>query len=538
MVPPKKKSKRQPVRLRHKIEKRVNSKARKEKKGAKKHPELHRGKKQEKLNIPNSYPYKDRLLAEIEESRRIKEEERLARLEENRTKRKGEVAQDGELPEAGEELDMSDDEDMEDDDAMEDDDEVEPTGNSAMAALLASARQRAAEYEEEEDMESEDEDINAFLDDGSGNAQSASSKDTSRKAFDKMFKTVLDAADVILYVLDARDPNGTRSKVIERMVMAADGNDKRLILILNKIDLVPPPVLKGWLVYLRRYFPTLPLKATTSAANAATFDHKSLTMAGTSGALFKSLKSYANSKDLKRAISVGVIGYPNVGKSSVINALTSRVGGTMSACPVGAEAGVTTSLREIKLDKKLKLIDSPGIVFPGNEGGKKSADESARLILINAVPPKQILDPVPAVTLLLKRLSTSKQLFDKLLNLYGIPPLLTVSSVDLTNDFLVQVARKRGRLGKGGVPNINSAALCVITDWRDGRIQGWVDPPVNTPTIGAAAAPQGIQSDTEAVVADQKAIVTEWAKEFKIEGLWGDGQSGLEEAGNDDEMSE
>jgi len=121
-----KKSKRQPVRLRHKIEKRVNSKARKEKKGTKKHPELHRGKKQEKLNIPNSYPYKDRLLAEIEESKRIKEEERLARLEENRRKKKGEVAQDGELPEVDEALDMSDDEDMEDDDAMEDDDEVEP----------------------------------------------------------------------------------------------------------------------------------------------------------------------------------------------------------------------------------------------------------------------------------------------------------------------------------------------------------------------------------------------------------------------------
>lgn len=384
-------------------------------------------------------------------------------------------------------------------------------------------------------MEADDSDEDS--DDGYGNQigdgeQSSTRKETSRKTFDKLFKTVLDAADVILYVLDARDPNGTRSKAIERQIMAAQDGEKRLILILNKIDLVPPHVLKGWLVYLKRYFPTIPLKAATSAPNANTFDHKSLTSAGTSATLLKALKSYANSKQLKRSVSVGVIGYPNVGKSSVINALTGRMGGSMSACPTGAEAGVTTSLREIKLDKKLKLIDSPGIVFPGEAGQKKTKDEAARLILINAVPPKQILDPIPAVTLLLKRLSTSQQLLDKMFSLYGIPPLVTASP-DLTNDFLVQVARKRGRLGKGGVPNVNSAALCVINDWRDGRIQGWVDPPALVPVVGGtsdASAQQGIKAaDTETVVADQKEIVTEWAAEFKLEGLWGNGETGVED---------
>ena len=419
-----------------------------------------------------------------------------------------------------------------------------------MAALLASAKARAMEYEAAEPQYSDDEDksdLDLADDDTTQSRLSGARKDTSRKSYDKMFKAVLDQADVILYVLDARDANGTRSRAVERQIMAAEGGDKRLILILNKIDLVPPPVLKGWLTYLRRYFPTLPLKATTAAANATTFDHKALTMQGTSATLFKALKSYANSKQLKRSISVGVIGYPNVGKSSVINALTSRVGGSMSACPVGAEAGVTTSLREVKLDKKLKLIDSPGIVFAGRDPtdptskvpANRSQDEAARLILINAVPPKQILDPVPAVTLLLKRLSTSQALLDKLLKYYNIPPLLT-HSADLTNDFLVQVARRRGRLGKGGVPNINSAALCVITDWRDGRIQGWVDPPVHTPAVGEKAAVQGIRTAEAGGVmeSDQKEVVTEWAKEFKLEGLWGDGEDGLEVGGGDVEMSE
>lgn len=387
-----------------------------------------------------------------------------------------------------------------------------------MAALLASARARAAEYEAEHGDSSGEDDSE---DDAEDEATTNTTKDTSRRAFDKMFKQVVDAADVVLYVLDARDPEGTRSRDVERAVMAADGGEKRLILILNKIDLIPPNVLKGWLTYLRRYFPTLPLRASNSAPNAHTFDHKALTVQGTSAALLKALKTFAHSKQLKRSVSVGVIGYPNVGKSSVINALTGRLGGSAAACPTGAEAGVTTALREVKLDKKLKLIDSPGIVFPGSGS---DGDDQSRLILLNAVPPKQIADPVPAINLLIKRLSTSEALFARLLALYDLPPLNTAR--DITNDFLVQVARKRGRLGKGGIPNIDAAAKTVIMDWRDGRIQGWIDPPALASTAAAVAVAKGqggVKADYgDGVEGDQKEIVKEWAAEFKLEGLWGD----------------
>jgi len=299
--------------------------------------------------------------------------------------------------------------------------------------------------------------------------------------------------------------------------MAAKDGQKRLILILNKIDLVPPQVLKGWLTHLRRFFPTLPLHASNPAANAKTFDHKHMTVKGTSEALFKALKSYAQSKQLKRSISVGVIGYPNVGKSSVINALTSRLGARGTVCPVGAEAGVTTSMREVKLDNKLKLLDCPGIVFPSaiETSGLSKADQQARLILLNAVPPKEIDDPYPAVKLLLQRLSASPNLLQKLFDFYNLPPLMMSEGNDVMMDFLVQVARKRGRLGKGGVPNTHGAAQAVITDWRDGRLQGWMEPPNSATTKDgklADVAPEG----------DEKIVVKEWAAEFKLDGLWGD----------------
>lgn len=389
-----------------------------------------------------------------------------------------------------------------------------------MSALLASARARAAEFEDASGGEDEmDEDasegapiIDSFNDFATIHNQS---HEASRRAYDKIFKDVLSSADIVLYVLDARDPNGTRSQEVERQIVAAEGGSKRLILILNKIDLIPQSVLQAWLAYLRRSFPTLPLRASHSAPNARTFDHKALTQKATSETLLRALKSYANDKQLKRSVTVGIIGYPNVGKSSVINVLCSRLSGSSSssrsACPTGAEAGITTSLREVKLDNKLKLLDSPGIVFPSLSSSMDSETATkAHLALLSALPPKQITDPVPAISLLLKRSSV----LPSLLKTYDLPPLLSGPNGDLTTDFLVQVARKRGRLGRGGVPNLNSAAMSVLSDWRDGRIQGWVD-----------VAPIREEEQGE----DQKRVVKEWSKEFKLEGLWGNGERDTDE---------
>lgn len=121
-----KQSKRVPVRLRHKIEKRSAEKQRKERKHAKKHPELHRKKKPAALNIPNSFPYKDRILSEIEEARRVQAEEQAKRKEEAKRRREeklggGGTDGDGDedmLEDAGTEVD-GEQEEAEDHDGMD-----------------------------------------------------------------------------------------------------------------------------------------------------------------------------------------------------------------------------------------------------------------------------------------------------------------------------------------------------------------------------------------------------------------------------------
>lgn len=501
------KSKRKSTKLAKGIQKKVSAHNRKEKKLAKKDVTW-KSRHPKDIGIPNSFPYKGQLLEEIESTRMKEAEEKELRRERQRELARSRGLNEDQVAEEVAALDAAD-------------------NSNRLAALMASAQQAAAEYEgegeddiemdvDQEDDEEEEVDFAEELD-YSGKYDSAASEG-SRKAFDKIFKEVVDASDVILYVLDARNPEGTRSKPVEKEVLS--NANKRLIFVMNKIDLVPNDVLKRWKEYLELYFPTVPMCASSSAPNAKTFAHGSMNQITTATNLLQTLKKYAAKSQLKRSINVGIIGYPNVGKSSVINSLLSRHGGNKTSCPVGAQAGVTTSIRRVKIDNKLNILDSPGIVFPSSESKPKSAvDLQAKLILLNAVPPKQIVDPRPAVSLLLKRLARNEEQLNMLNEYYEIPPMIKNPHDEYVTGVLVHVARRMGRLKRGGVADLDGAGSTILTDWRDGRISGWALPPSRTKQLDIHNEEKNDLVEKSSG-GDQKQIVTEWATEFSLDGLW------------------
>jgi nuclear GTP-binding protein len=124
----------------------------------------------------------------------------------------------------------------------------------------------------------------------------------------------------------------------------------------------------------------------------------------------------------KHSIVVGVIGFPNVGKSSLINSLKrARVAGT------GNTPGFTKGIQEIYLDNDIVLLDSPGVVL--------SKDNTDSLILRNVIKVEDLEDPVTPVEVLINKVDKSE-----LIKAYRI------ASFDTTNQFLALVARKTGKL--------------------------------------------------------------------------------------------
>ncbi|KAG2272673.1 hypothetical protein Bca52824_067228 [Brassica carinata] len=312
-------------------------------------------------------------------------------------------------------------------------------------------------------------------------------RDNSERAFYKELVKVIDLSDVILEVLDARDPLGTRCVDMERMVMQA-GPNKHLVLLLNKIDLVPREAAEKWLKYLREEFPAVAFKCSTQEqrsnlgwkSSKASKPSNILQTSDCLGAdtLIKLLKT---TQELKKSITVGIIGLPNVGKSSLINSLKRA-----HVVNVGATPGLTRSLQEVHLDKNVKLLDCPGVVM------LKSSGNDASIALRNCKRIEKLEDPVSPVKEILKL--CSPQL---LVTLYKIPDFEAV------DDFLYKVATVRGKLKKGGLVDIEAAARIVLHDWNEGKIPFYTMPPKRD---------QGEHAESK--------IVTELAKEFNIDEVY------------------
>ena len=256
------------------------------------------------------------------------------------------------------------------------------------------------------------------------------------------------------------------------------------------LDLVPREIVEQWLKYLRGEFPTIAFKASTQSqrhhmgqtmikSNQIDDDilNSNTCLGGSS--LLTLLKNYCRNLDIKTSIRVGVIGYPNVGKSSLINSLKRS-----KVCGVAATPGFTKSIQEIHLDKHIKLIDCPGIVFA-------NIQDDMGLLLRNCMRLDQLKDPVEAVDVILKRCCKE-----------DLERWYSISTFHDALSFLDQLAKIRGKLKKGGAVDIVATAKAVLHDWNTGKLTFYTLPP---------------PVDKKHKVSST--IVHEWSKEFHLDSI-------------------
>ncbi|KUJ18822.1 NGP1NT-domain-containing protein [Mollisia scopiformis] len=267
------------------------------------------------------------------------------------------------------------------------------------------------------------------------------SKGQSKRIWNELYK-VIDSSDVVIHVLDARDPLGTRCRSVEKYIRE-EAPHKHLIFVLNKCDLVPTGVAASWVRFLSKDYPTLAF-------------HASITNSFGKGSLIQLLRQFSSLHSDRKQISVGFIGYPNTGKSSIINTLRKK-----KVCTVAPIPGETKVWQYITLMKRIYLIDCPGVVPPS------STDTPQDILLRGVVRVENVENPEQYIPAVLAK--TKPQHMERT---YQIKAYTTHI------EFLELLARKGGRLLHGGEPDVDGVAKMVLNDFLRGKIPWFTAPPI------------------------------------------------------------
>jgi len=250
-----------------------------------------------------------------------------------------------------------------------------------------------------------------------------------RGKYPELLAKIIDSSDIILEILDARFSKEMQNKEIEKLILK---KGKRLIYVLNKSDLTTKHN-KG---PSSRVFVSCKLRK-----GIAELRNK-----------IKEEAKKVRKENKHEAVQVGVIGYPNTGKSSLINLLIGR-----NSAKTGSEAGFTKSVQKLRMTENITLLDSPGVI-PAKEYSMTNEEKIAQHVKIGGRSHNQVKDPETALNEIVK---TNKKALEKY---YKI-------NFEDAEDLIQKIGKKKGFLKKGAEIDSDRTARIILKDWQDGKIE-------------------------------------------------------------------
>ena len=235
---------------------------------------------------------------------------------------------------------------------------------------------------------------------------------------------ILDQSDIVILVADARVPESVNQEVLSKIKRL----EKKYLIVYNKVDL---------LSFEERDLLNSRIQKDDYTMMLSAKEHDR-TMR-----LLRRITGLARGKH----VLVGVVGYPNTGKSSLINALKGR-----HSASVSSQAGHTKGVQKVRVSQKITLLDSPGVI-PFSE--KYSFVYQA---VLSAKSPNQLKDPESAVLALIEYLEGRVESF------YGVEPSSDYEEV------IEAIALSLNILKSGGVPDTKRVAVRILQDWQNGKI--------------------------------------------------------------------
>lgn len=273
--------------------------------------------------------------------------------------------------------------------------------------------------------------------------------------------------DLVIEVLDARLPEASSNPMIREL---RQHRQRPCLKILNKADLADPVVTRQWIAFFQQQ----------KGVKAVAISCKKPSDVAKLPVLCQKLAPHRN--DNLKPLRMMIMGIPNVGKSTLMNALVKR-----RVAKVGDEPAVTKSQQSFDLSPRMSITDTPGLMWP-----KIAHDADGYMLAAShAIGRNAVIDE-----------EVASFLAEILLARY--PALLTTrygfATPGLDGAHVIEaVARRRGCVlkGTGGRPDLEKAALILLQDYRDGALGR-----ISLETPETRAAMLNAAMEREAVVED------------------------------------